>query len=70
VWLITGCSSGLGRSLAEKAIAAGDRVVATARNIDSLVPLLRLSPDSVALVALDVTQPDQVRSAVAEAHAA
>lgn len=69
VWLITGCSSGFGRSLAEKAIAAGDRVVATARNVDALVPLLRLSPDSVALVALDVTKPDQVRSAVAEAHA-
>ena len=70
VWLVTGCSSGLGRGLAERAIAAGDRVVATARSVESLQPLLRLSADSLVVTALDVTKPDQVRAAVAEAHAA
>ncbi|MEC8523757.1 MAG: SDR family NAD(P)-dependent oxidoreductase, partial [Pseudomonadota bacterium] len=34
--LITGCSSGIGRALAEACIARGDTVVATARNLDSL----------------------------------
>lgn len=32
VWLITGCSSGLGLSLARAALAAGHKVVATSRN--------------------------------------
>jgi NAD(P)-dependent dehydrogenase (short-subunit alcohol dehydrogenase family) len=68
--MITGCSSGLGRSLVERALAAGDRVVATARSMESLQPLLRLSADSLVVTALDVTKPDQVRAAVAEAHAA
>lgn len=30
-WLVTGCSSGLGRALAAAAAAAGDAVLATAR---------------------------------------
>lgn len=32
VWLITGCSTGFGRSLAEAVLQGGDRVIATARN--------------------------------------
>ena len=31
VWLITGCSVGLGRSLATAALSRGDKVIATAR---------------------------------------
>ena len=31
-WLITGCSSGLGLSLARAALAAGHKVIATSRN--------------------------------------
>ena len=42
VWLITGCSSGLGRALAVAALQAGHRVVATAREEWSLIPLLEL----------------------------
>ncbi|MDG4826577.1 hypothetical protein O7635_32405 [Asanoa sp. WMMD1127] len=30
-WLVTGCSRGLGRSLAEAVLARGDNLVATAR---------------------------------------
>jgi NADP-dependent 3-hydroxy acid dehydrogenase YdfG len=39
VWLITGCSSGFGRVLAEAAIEHGDRVVATARSVERLKDL-------------------------------
>lgn len=35
VWLITGTSRGLGRTLAEAALAAGDRVIGTTRNGDT-----------------------------------
>ncbi|HEY5307308.1 MAG TPA: short-chain dehydrogenase/reductase, partial [Casimicrobiaceae bacterium] len=33
VWLITGCSRGLGRELAQSVLAAGHRLVATARDL-------------------------------------
>ncbi len=70
VWLITGCSSGLGRCLVEKAVAAGDRVIATARQVDRIADLATLAPDSVVTLALDVTKPAQVAAAVTQAHAA
>ncbi|HEY2062632.1 MAG TPA: SDR family NAD(P)-dependent oxidoreductase, partial [Amycolatopsis sp.] len=40
VWLITGCSSGFGRELALAALAAGDRVLATARRPETLDELV------------------------------
>jgi NAD(P)-dependent dehydrogenase (short-subunit alcohol dehydrogenase family) len=61
VWLITGCSSGFGRALAEAALARGDRVAATARRPEALADL---ASDDVAIVALDVTRQDQVDAAV------
>lgn len=39
VWLITGCSSGLGQALATEALSRGDAVIATARNVNSLSSL-------------------------------
>ncbi|KAF7585903.1 hypothetical protein BBP40_009885 [Aspergillus hancockii] len=53
VWFITGCSSGVGKSLATTVHEAGHRVVATARNIASLSYL----PDGPQLLklSLDVT---------------
>ena len=67
VWFITGASTGLGRTLAETVLAHGDRVVATARNVATLDDLTGPSPDDVIRLALDVTDRDQVRAAVAEA---
>ena len=40
VWLITGSSRGLGRALAEAVLAAGDKLIATARNPEQLADLL------------------------------
>ena len=67
IWLVTGASSGFGRCLVEQAVAAGHRVVATARNPQSLEELTDRAPDSVRTAALDVTKPESVSSAVAEA---
>jgi NAD(P)-dependent dehydrogenase (short-subunit alcohol dehydrogenase family) len=61
VWLTTGCSSGLGRAIAEAALARGDRVVASARRVESLEIL---AGDRVLAVQLDVTRPDQIEAAV------
>ena len=64
-WLITGASSGFGRALAEAVLAAGDAVVATARTPAALADLA----DEATVLALDVTEGEQVRSVVAEAVA-
>jgi len=46
VWFITGCSSGLGRLLAEEVLKAGDKVVATARNIGTIADLEKKYPET------------------------
>jgi NAD(P)-dependent dehydrogenase (short-subunit alcohol dehydrogenase family) len=67
-WLITGCSSGLGRALAEAVIGADHNAVVTARNVTSVADLSDASPERVLAVALDVTKPEQVASAVQQAE--
>jgi len=70
VWLISGCSRGLGRTLAEKVLARGDRLVATARDTQALAGLKQLAPRRAQLLALDVNREDQVRAVVGAAIAA
>jgi NAD(P)-dependent dehydrogenase (short-subunit alcohol dehydrogenase family) len=64
VWLITGSSRGLGRALAEATLAAGDQVVAAARNPAQLVDLKNRYGDSVQTPVLDVTNEPQAWDAV------
>ena len=68
IWLITGSSSGFGRTLAEAALAAGDRVVATARRPETLDDLVAGAPERVLAVPLDVTDQEQIDAAVAAAR--
>ena len=68
VWFITGCSKGLGQALARQALASGYRVVATARQVSDLDDLVAEHPDAALAAALDVTDPGQVRAAVARAN--
>jgi NAD(P)-dependent dehydrogenase (short-subunit alcohol dehydrogenase family) len=67
VWLITGCSAGFGREIALAALAAGDRVVATARRPGALTDLVERGGDRLRTAALDVTDPATVEAAVATA---
>jgi len=67
-WLITGCSTGLGRSLAEAVIAAGHNAVVTARDASKVADLAEHQPDRVLGLALDVTDPGQVNEAVRQAE--
>src|SRR5947208_3498181 len=64
VWFITGCTSGLGRALADAALERGDRVVATGREPDRLRDLEDRHPDRVLARELDVTDADQARRAI------
>ncbi|MGE0231237.1 MAG: oxidoreductase [Flavobacteriaceae bacterium] len=63
LWLITGCSSGLGAALAREAVGRGYRVAATARDPASLQPLLALAPDRLYPLALDVADAASIERA-------
>jgi NADP-dependent 3-hydroxy acid dehydrogenase YdfG len=54
VWLITGSANGLGRNIAEAALAAGDSVVAGARRTAELTPLVEQYGERVKSVTLEV----------------
>ncbi len=68
VWLITGCSRGLGRALAQAVLDAGHCLVATAREPGALAFLE--ASDRLRIVALDVTDAAAARAAVATATSA
>lgn len=67
-WLITGCSTGLGRSLAEAVLARGDSAAVTARDVSAVEDLAAAHPGSALPLALDVTDPVQVAEAVRAAE--
>lgn len=69
VWFITGSSRGFGRIWTEAALLRGDKVAATARNIESLADLKKKFGEQVLTIQLDVTMPTQVTKAVQQAHA-
>jgi NAD(P)-dependent dehydrogenase (short-subunit alcohol dehydrogenase family) len=64
VWFITGASTGFGRELAMAALAKGDRVVATARNIAHVKELEERYPTHVRAVHLDVTHLTDIHMAI------
>ncbi len=64
VWLVTGTSSGLGRSFVKAIVENGDCVVATARNKEAILDLEALNPGQVMAMALDVTERAQIKQAV------
>lgn len=64
VFLVTGSSRGLGRQIAEKVLAAGHSLVATARRPEQLADLAERYGDRVRTVALDVTDPRAAQAAV------
>ena len=66
VWFITGCSTGLGREFARAALAHGFRVVATARDPQSIAEFVK-DGQAIALK-LDVADPAAIAAAVHEAE--
>jgi len=69
IWFITGSARGLGRNLTEAVLAHGDKVAATARNINALQNLVEKFPGQILPIRLDVTDYDQVHLAVESAVA-
>jgi NAD(P)-dependent dehydrogenase (short-subunit alcohol dehydrogenase family) len=67
-WLITGCSTGLGRHLAEAVLERGHNAIVTARDSDNVQDLVDAHPDTALGLALDVTDEQKVRKAVQQAE--
>jgi NAD(P)-dependent dehydrogenase (short-subunit alcohol dehydrogenase family) len=63
IWLITGAGRGMGTDIAHAALEAGHAVVATGRNSDRVAAALGAHEDLLT-VALDVTDPASVQTAV------
>ncbi|MFD3484335.1 SDR family oxidoreductase [Streptomyces sp. NPDC058665] len=61
-WLITGATSGIGRLVTERALAAGAQVIAVGRRSDRLAELADHAPHGqVTAVTLDITAPEAER---------
>jgi NAD(P)-dependent dehydrogenase (short-subunit alcohol dehydrogenase family) len=64
VWLITGCSTGFGRELAQLVLKQGYKAGVASRNTDDVKDIIADYPDTAIALKLDVTKPDEVTSAV------
>jgi NADP-dependent 3-hydroxy acid dehydrogenase YdfG len=62
IWMITGASRGFGAEIAKAVLDSGDKLIATARNLNSLDRLAK-NPNVLA-VALDVTDESQAKKAI------
>ncbi|MYH89130.1 MAG: SDR family NAD(P)-dependent oxidoreductase [Acidimicrobiaceae bacterium] len=62
-WLITGCSTGIGRETAIAALSAGHQVAVTARRPEAIADIAATSEQAIALP-LDVTDRRQIAAAV------
>src|SRR5919112_4590552 len=67
-WLITGCSTGLGRDLARAVLERGHNAVVTARDASTVADLVEAHPDTALALSLDVTDQAQVTAAVQQAE--
>lgn len=63
-WLVTGCSTGIGRGIAAAALKAGDRVIVTARNTDKVIDLVSQYPETAVALRLDLTDCGSMEKAV------
>ncbi len=64
-WLITGCSTGIGREIARCALEAGHRVAATARRVEDIADFVDAFPQQAIALPLDVTDRAAIGAAVA-----
>lgn len=69
VWMITGASVAVGAQLAKAALAAGEQVVASSRDLDRLEAVLGEETANLSLVQMDVTSVAQASMAVQTALA-
>src|SRR5689334_10641146 len=67
-WFITGCSTGLGRNLANAVLERGHNAVVTARNAAKVQDLVDSHPDSALALSLDITDSARIAAAARQAE--
>jgi NAD(P)-dependent dehydrogenase (short-subunit alcohol dehydrogenase family) len=67
-WLITGCSSGLGRSLTKAVLERGWNAVVTARDLSAVESVTANYPQTALALELDVSNPQHIANAVNRAQ--
>lgn len=67
VWFITGASKGLGLSLVNQLLKAGQYVVATSRNIDDLIKVTNSDSENFLPLAVDLKDDKDVEKAISQA---
>lgn len=67
-WLITGCSTGLGRALAQAVLARGHNAVVTARDVSTVQDIADAHPGTALALPLDVTDSAQISAAVQQSR--
>jgi len=68
-WMITGCSTGIGRAIAQAVLARGWNAAVTARDPASVADIVAGNKATALPLRLDVTKPEQIESAVRDAEA-
>jgi len=69
IW-ITGASSGIGRTLAERLVDGDNTLIVTARSGEKLERLRQLAPDRIKVVTADIANPECVPALTADLAAA
>ena len=63
-WMVTGASSGFGKTITAEALRRGDRVAATVRDTATLDALAQAHPQTLLPVLMEVTDPESVETVV------
>ncbi len=66
IWLITGCSSGLGKGIAQAVLKRGEKAAVTARNIQALQEFEKQYPSQVLALEMDLNEAESMKQAVAK----
>lgn len=64
VWLVTGASKGLGLSLVQKLLNQNFKVIATSRNVESLISVIGNESENFLPIQLDITSDPEVKLSI------
>lgn len=67
VWLITGASRGMGLAITKSVLNAGDKVIATGRNVKAVNNAIGDVSDNLLVVKMDITNPEEIKTAIKNA---
>ena len=68
IWFITGCSSGLGKGIADAVLERGDCAVVTARRREDVMHFEEEWPETAMAAALNLSKPETLEPAVRQAE--